>query len=552
MAKADLYKIAVVDGKVMLRVPPQLVGAQTASLDDIQADLHLMDVDYIPERLLEIYDRTSEEFEFLCDEQTKDFTLQVELTRDESAVFLNIIPPSLENETPTMERILAALKEKGIYQGILTENINRILSEKIYYEPTKVAEGKAPVHGKDGYAEILFLPKSKRPLPGKQFNLREIPMLQEVKTGQELVRLIPATAGEDGYTITGKVIGASAGREFQIFPGRNTRYNAERTHIIAAKDGYVCQQGNLLSVEELKVLEKVDASTGHVRFDGVIKIRGNISDRYSVEGVRIDVGGSVGKARMRSIGDIRVAQGIMGSMIQAGGSLLAQTITDAQINAAEHVIVGDYVVNSKVNAGNIIHIPTLHGYANGGTLQAGNLIKLPKIGPPEEFTREEDEIEETPTTQTVLEVGISLNNRKQFNTLGENVQTNYYAFEEKLKEIAPMLEQLMAGGLRPEEMETLDSITDETNQKIRAIARDTKKIRQQSEINELNEIVNGGIVFISGGVQPGTAINVRRMRYNVLTPASGMAYYFAQNGVQAAACDTKLDDYLQHFVNLPP
>ena len=49
----------------MLRVPPQLVGAQTADMDEIQAELHLMDADYLPEKLLEIYQRSSGAFEFL-------------------------------------------------------------------------------------------------------------------------------------------------------------------------------------------------------------------------------------------------------------------------------------------------------------------------------------------------------------------------------------------------------------------------------------------------------------------------------------------------------
>ena len=41
MPKAELYKISVVEGKVLVRVPPQLVGAQTASLDDILSLIHI-------------------------------------------------------------------------------------------------------------------------------------------------------------------------------------------------------------------------------------------------------------------------------------------------------------------------------------------------------------------------------------------------------------------------------------------------------------------------------------------------------------------------------
>ena len=45
MPKADLYKISITDGKVLLRIPQQLIGAETANMDEIQAELHLMGVD---------------------------------------------------------------------------------------------------------------------------------------------------------------------------------------------------------------------------------------------------------------------------------------------------------------------------------------------------------------------------------------------------------------------------------------------------------------------------------------------------------------------------
>jgi len=94
MAKAELYKITINDGKVMLRIPEQLVGAETASMDDIQAELHLRNLNYVPEQLLEIYNRTSGEFDYLADVETNDYTLQIELSEDESRAYVNIIPPS--------------------------------------------------------------------------------------------------------------------------------------------------------------------------------------------------------------------------------------------------------------------------------------------------------------------------------------------------------------------------------------------------------------------------------------------------------------------------
>ena len=79
MAKKELFKIKVLDGSVLLRIPPQLVGAETANIDEIQENLHLMDVDYVPDKLLEIYQKSSGDFDYLCDEINKEFNLVIEI-----------------------------------------------------------------------------------------------------------------------------------------------------------------------------------------------------------------------------------------------------------------------------------------------------------------------------------------------------------------------------------------------------------------------------------------------------------------------------------------
>ncbi len=71
-------------------------------MDDIQAELHLRNLDYVPEQLLEIYNRTSGEFDYLADVETNDYTLQIELSEDESRAYVNIIPPSEEGDPLTM------------------------------------------------------------------------------------------------------------------------------------------------------------------------------------------------------------------------------------------------------------------------------------------------------------------------------------------------------------------------------------------------------------------------------------------------------------------
>jgi len=551
-AQGRLIQNIHTDGKVLLRIPQQLIGAETANIDDIQAELHLMGVDYIPEKLQDIFERTSGEFDFLTDIKTTRFTLQIELSRGEEKAYLNIIPPMEEDEPLTLEFIIRELKEKNILQGIKNKTIEKMIAEKIYYEPLIIASGKETVKGRDGFPELLFLPEKLRPAPGTKVNLREVPVLQKVQEGQELIRIETATMGEDGYTITGKLISSTPGKQYRIRPGRNTRYNPEGTHIIATKSGVVCINNDNISVEKLKVIEKVDASTGHVRFDGIVSIRGNVSDRCSVEAVRIDIGGSVGKARLRSIGEIRVSQGLKGAVVQCGSTLLANNMTDTQASVGNHALIDEFVVNSKIYCGSTLEILSANGYVSGGVLQAGNLIRLPNVGAPgTDEPNEDGEFPEKELPQTILDVGISLKNRKQFNELEKLAQESLHFLQDDLEQINTILNELQKIGWDETKINTLTELESKANKNVSNAFSNLRKREVQDEINLLNKNTNGGVVFITGKIPAGTAINVRRSRYNVLSRTTDKAYSFGDNGIQAAPTKELLKLYQGHFLKLP-
>ena len=551
MPKAELYKISVADGKVMLRIPEQLVGAETADMDDIQAELHMMDVDYVPEELFDIYNRTSGEFDFLTDVKTTDFTLQIELSDDQSKAYLNVIPPKDVIEPLTLERVLGALREENVYQGIDREFIEKIITDRIYFEPIIVASGKTPVHGKNGYPELLFLPEKFRPSPESSINLRELPVMQKVTEGQELVRVEQATMGEDGYTITGRLITATSGKQYRIRPGRNTRFNPEGTHIIAASEGIVCLGNDSISVERIKYMDKVDGSVGRVRFDGIVSVRGNISDRCSVEAVRIEVGGSVGKASLRSIGDIRVAQGLKGTIVQCGGSLHAGNMIDTQATIFDHAVVDEFIINSKVFCGSTLQINATDGYACGGVLQAGNLIRLSNVGLPVDKKRKnKSSNEQEILPQTLIEVGISLKNRKQFNELEKRARDSLYALQDDLSEITALMEDLEKSGWDKEKIRTLGELEDKANKNVMSACSDLRKREAQDEINELNKITGGGVVFITGRIPEGTSVNVRRYRYIVRSNMADKAFSFSENGIQTSSCSEFLKDYQKYFFEI--
>ena len=552
MPKADLYKITVNDGKVMLRIPEQLVGAETANIDDIQEELHLMGVDYIPEKLLEIYNRTSGEFDFLTELKTTNFTLQIELSEDESEAFLNVIPPKDEVEPLTTEKVVEALREKNILQGINYKIIDKIIDKKIYFEPTKVSSGKSSINGKNGYPELLFLPEKSRPALGTRVKLNEIPDLQKVEEGQELIRIETATMGQNGYTITGKQIISNAGKQYRIRPGKNTRFNLEGTHIIATKSGVVCLNNDNVSVETIKIVDKIDATTGPVRFNGILCVRGNVSDRCSIEAVRIDIGGSVGKARLRSVGDIRVAQGINGAVVQCGSSLRANNIIETEAIIGEHASVDEFVLNSKIYCGSTLQVLSKSGYIFGGEIQAGSLIQSPNIGLPEskKMGRAQKKTD-TNINQTVLDVGISLKNRKQFNELEKLANKSVDSLQENLKEINSILDEMQEKEWDETRMGTLNDLKTKANKNVADAFGNLRKRESMDEINDLNRVTNGGAILVIGKIKAGTSINIRRSRFNVITDSNDKAYTIVENGIQANTCTEIFESYQEYFLKMP-
>ncbi|MBG55950.1 MAG: hypothetical protein CL935_02320 [Deltaproteobacteria bacterium] len=551
MPKSELYKISVADGKVMLRIPEQLVGAETADMDDIQAELHMMDVDYVPEELLDIYNRTSGEFDFLTYLKTTNFTLQIELSDDQSKAYLNIIPPKEIIEPLTLERVLSALRQENVFQGIDREFIEKIIKDKIYFEPLEVARGKTPVNGKNGHLELLFLPEKFRPSLESNINLRELPVMQKVSEGQELVMVEKATMGEDGYTITGRLLTANSGKQYRIRPGRNTRFNSEGTHIIAASEGIVCFGNDNISVERIKYIDKVDGSVGRVRFDGIVSVRGNISDRCSVEAVRIEVGGSVGKASLRSTGDIRVAQGLKGTVVQCGGSLHASNLIDTQASIFDHAVVDEFILNSKVLCGSTLQVNAPDGYVSGGVLQVGNLIRLSNVGLPEnKKSKNISSNEQEVHPKTLIEVGISLKNRKQFNELEKRARESLYDFQDDLSEITSLIEDLENMGWNEEKIRNLGELENKANKNVNGAFSDLRKREAQDEINELNKITGGGVVFILGRIPEGTIVNVRRYRYIVRSNMADKAFSFSENGIQTSSCIELLKNYQKYFIEM--
>ena len=106
-------------------------------------------------------------------------------------------------------------------------------------------------------------------------------------------------------------------------------------------------------------------------------------------------------------------------------------------------------------------------------------------------------------------------------------------------------------GWNEERIETLTELESKANKNVISAFSDLRKRETHDGINDLNRSTNGGVVFITGKIPAGTAINVRRSRFNVRENTTDKAYSFAENGIQAGPCKELMKRYQQYFFNMP-
>lgn len=539
VAKASLFQTLIKDGQVLLRVTQNEMG-EKASLDAIQANLHEMDVDYVPETLLEIYEKASGKYQVLCDEVSTEYQLFVEVSNEEQSAYLTIIPPTEPEFALTVEQIIKTLHDENIYEGIKLDTIEWMIENNVEHEPTLIAEGELPENGKNGFMELLFNQEFMTQDELLHVDIREMNLLQNVEAEQPLIAFYPPTAGVDGYTVTGRILDSIPGIKCRLFPGRNTRYNDDRSQIISNKNGYVCLTPSAIAVEDLYEVEAVDGATGNIHFNGILKVLGDIEDAFVVEAsVRIEVGGSIGKAKVASHGDIRVSQGILGARIKAGGSVRASFISDSTIEAQDHIIVNEYILNSNVSAGKILSITKKNGFIAGGQGHAGNFIKIPNIG------------SQKTEASTTLEVGIAIKERKSFNNLEERMGHDFTNYEKLKKNLLILQKAREKRSTLPEEHEELfEKMTKAAGKTGKTLMHDIREWRQIKETIRRDHECDGGIVFIEGHTHVGTVVKVRRVRYNVNTALSNAAYMFTKEGVKVLPYEEIFQRYKHYFYYL--
>ena len=522
MSEESQFEIKNQGRQLLLRVHPPEGGRKKAKLQDIEKALRQRKVEFRHEILFDIFRRSSGEFEPLAIHDLKDYQVEIEVSPDTLHAWLTVIPPDVGERKLDPAIIKQTLEGRKVEKGIMYDQIRRILDQPGAHERVLVAQGKPKTDGVNGTIEFL---EQARPTPQVSQNtmdLRELNLINNVHTGDLIARITHPTPGENGFNVHAQVLKAIPGKRAKFKVGRNVKLTDDGTEMFATKEGYVVRTGSKISVEHVLQVENVDGDTGHIRFHGVVKVLGNVEDAFELEAEKgIEVGGSVGKAKVRCGGDIVIKGGVNGGDVQGDGNLNAIFLADAKVRVQGAVTVRDYILHSDVVANGPIQVQhETDGFIQGGRVRSNSVIFVPTAG---------SEISED---KTVFEVGGGVTLRAQYDTANQRLQENREKFNTLRLNLAYLQRERSKGALNGKQGETYENTLD-AGLRLRNEILSYVKQYHDLAASVQNPESDHGFIFISRLVNPGTSLQVQTGRVIVSDPLERVAYTFAGGGIKA-------------------
>lgn len=431
-------------------------------------------------------------------EEPVDEDLEIRIADRGMKAYAKLIPPE-GGKLLTIEDFYRLLKEHGIVYGINTQAIAKMINNRQYGKEICVAVGQKPKDGTDARLVYHFdFKKEHKPVIKEDgtVDYRHLDLITNVKKGQALVSMIPATEGKPGMTVTGQTVAARSGKSIRLPKGKNVLVSENKLELTAAIDGKVdIIDGKIHVFAIYEVPHNVDNSTGNIDFIGNVIVRGNVLTGFEVKaGGYIEVWGVVEGARLISKGDVVLKQGMQGmekGIIESEGNVVAKFIENGTVYAKGDIIV-EAIMHSTVKCGGKINVAGRKGLIVGGLVQAGTEISAKTIGSPM-------------STVTNVEVGIDPQLRQEYTELVNQINL--------LEEQRKKAEQVLRLFEKMKDYSTKDPYKIEIKRKaIKAklnYSAQMPKIKQR--IYELEQIFNNvgkGAIHVMDTIYPGTKVTI--------------------------------------------
>ncbi|WP_000265350.1 DUF342 domain-containing protein [Vibrio sp. RC586] len=302
--------------------------------------------------------------------------------------------------------LVHALAQASVLKGINKLALKKVLLVSNQLKPGEVftqpvARGKDPIQGKDTHFVPLVDDVSKRVLrPQKKVGENKLDMRnlgETITVGENdpVMRRIPATKGEMGYTVQGKPIPPKPGKESALVAGKGTHISPNDPNLLlASQAGMPLIKKNTIEVDSALCLNHVSVATGHIRFKGNVVIAGDIEPGMIVRATgSITVGGFIESANVQAQGDIEVGKGIigytvsdneeLGCVVKSGGNIRANYAQNAELQAADSIYLAVHSMGNAIRCGNdllVLDSKQTQGTLSAGTAKVGGKIICFNLG----------------------------------------------------------------------------------------------------------------------------------------------------------------------------
>lgn len=325
---------------------------------------------------------------FKCDD--KNLNSKVFITTDEGAFtgFLFMYPALNEGSTHTLEEIISYIEGEGV------ENFDKQQISDLFHkfadgeviENEVICEGIRPTVGKDAEITIHFGVADKKPkIKDGKVDFKNLDNIVMVEKGDILITKKPAIQGSRGRNIKGEEVTPIPAKDVVILPGDGATVNEAGTIFTATTDGYVDFGNKRLGVYPVYMVKgNVDYSTGNIRFNGSVHVKGDVLSGFTIEADRhILIDGIVQDCEIIAKGNVILRTGIKctgSGLIRAGGSAILGYAEKAKVYARDSIEIRKYAFNCELFAGTKIDATNGDGIVAGGLMRAFQDISVKQLG----------------------------------------------------------------------------------------------------------------------------------------------------------------------------
>lgn len=444
-----------------------------------------------------------------------DSRCEIRISPDNMEAFLYITAP-LGGKDIQGDDIIRVMKENKVVFGIKDEEIKNILMNKPYDRDILIAEGIRPIEGESAKLQYHFDTNTETKLlesEGGKIDFRELSLIKNVKAGQVLVTMIPATEGVTGKDIKGEDVKPKEGKKLQLPKGKNVNISDDGLQLLSAIDGEVKIIDNKVHVFSLYMVPaNVDNSTGNIRFIGKVIVKGNVLTGFSIEADGdVEVFGVVEGAKIVSKGSIILHRGIQGmnkGELYCDGDLVAKFIENSVIEVKGN-IHSDAIMHSRVVCGRKLEAAGRKGLIVGGNFKVSDEIKAKVIGSPM-------------ATITELEVGVNPDVRRRYELLKQEHKSIVENLE-KVTQASDLLTKISQKAELPaDKKEILTKSMQARAQFIEKLEANNNEIKEmETYLEELSK----GKIKASDVIYPGTRVTIGSSMMHVKDPLQYLTLY---------------------------